>query len=199
MANWTTLAYRPLEIDAHWEYLAGALRTRSRKEEQIHQSRRPHLRPSRPRRVDIPNYYGSIDMVHSLHCLNTIRQQFDPEYYERTSKVPKHAHRMKMRMHVDHCIYQLRQAILCHADLTPVSLRPVLLDDPSADLVSEMECEHTCRNWKVVREWLTRRGEKEEVLPPKGGMVIIMVARGKVTLGRSCELRICLWGFEVGE
>jgi hypothetical protein len=120
--------------------------------------------------VDTPGFYGSVDMVHNLHCLNTIRQQLDPDYYEQNlQSAAKHAHRMKMRMHVDHCIDQIRQAILCHADLTPVSLRPVLLDDPSADLVGETEREHTCRNWKAVREWLTERGEKEGFLPPKKG------------------------------
>jgi hypothetical protein len=118
--------------------------------------------------VDIPGFYGSVDMVHNLHCLNTIRQQLDPDYYEQNlQSAVKHAHRMKMRMHVDHCIDQIRQAILCHADLTPVSLRPVLMNDPTADLVGETEREHTCRNWKAVREWLTERGEKNGFLPPK--------------------------------
>lgn len=118
--------------------------------------------------VDSPGFYGSVDMVHNLHCLNTIRKQFDPDYYEtHLDAAMKHSHRMKMRMHVEHCIDQIRQAILCHADLTPVTLRPVDMDDPSADLVGETERLHTCRDWRAVRKWLTERGEENGFLPPK--------------------------------
>jgi len=109
-------------------------------------------------------------MVHGLHCLNTIRQSQDPEYYEKNLQAPmKHSHRMKMRMHIDHCLDHLRQAILCHGDLTPVTLRPVDIDDPTADLVGETERSHTCRNGMEIRKWLTERGAKNGFLPPKYG------------------------------
>ncbi|KAL9106115.1 MAG: hypothetical protein Q9227_008815 [Pyrenula ochraceoflavens] len=163
-----------LELDRNWEDLVGGryIRLEDHEVEKLNKDDAEvadltQVRAS-PGVADVSGFYGSVDMVHNLHCLNTIRKQFDPEYYEtHLDASMKHSHRMKMRMHVDHCIDQIRQAILCHADLTPVTLRPVTMDDPSADLVGETERQHTCRDWRAVRKWLTERGKNNMSLPPK--------------------------------
>ncbi|KAF2176083.1 hypothetical protein K469DRAFT_755879 [Zopfia rhizophila CBS 207.26] len=142
------------EIDANWEALVGGRYIK------LHLNEVEKLNKADDHVADLTSLEASSGVVDT--------PQFDPDYYEQhLQSAMKHAHRMKMRMHVDHCIDQLRQAILCHGDLTPVTLRPVLMNDPSADLVGETERVHTCRNWKAIREWLTERGQNDGFLPPK--------------------------------
>ena len=65
------------------------------------------------------------------------------------------------RLHVDHCVDQLRQAILCHADATPVTLKPVRFDSNGAYmLVGETEREHTCRDGNALLRWVKERAAK---------------------------------------
>ena len=64
-------------------------------------------------------------MGHSLHCLNAIRIALDGSL-----KNPSSGYRQNLtRIHLDHCVEQLRQVILCHGDLTPVTLTPVYSEE----------------------------------------------------------------------
>lgn len=38
--------------------------------------------------LGLPGYYGGVDFLHSLHCLNGLRKHLDIEYYEATMDVP---------------------------------------------------------------------------------------------------------------
>lgn len=101
------------------------------------------------------------DMFHSLHCLNAIRMELDSDYY---SKHP-HSH-LDMdiknstafppnwdRIHMDHCLDQLRQSIQCQGDLSPVPLY-FHKDVPIGLGVGQT---HTCRNWESMRGWMDDR------------------------------------------
>ncbi|KAK3076613.1 hypothetical protein LTS18_012535, partial [Coniosporium uncinatum] len=100
-------------------------------------------------------FYGGPDMLHSLHCLNIMRKQIDIDYYRDHVKLPQDL----WRMHIDHCIEHLRQAVMCHGDLTPVTLRPIVLANGTMKyLLGETERLHTCRNGEVLREWVRDRG-----------------------------------------
>ncbi|KAJ4401348.1 hypothetical protein N0V91_008012 [Didymella pomorum] len=68
-----------------------------------------------------PSIFAGPDVLHSLHCLNAVRKHLDHEYYVAHMELPAEYR----RMHIDHCIDQLRQSIMCHADLPPVTLKPV--------------------------------------------------------------------------
>jgi len=100
-------------------------------------------------------------MLHSLHCLNAVRKHLDLDYYEPSMVLPMEYR----RMHIDHCIDQLRQAVMCHGDLTPVTLKPVWAGGESGkhkrlQFLGQTERMHTCRRWEDIREWVTERGEK---------------------------------------
>ena len=100
-----------------------------------------------------PGFYGGPDMLHTLHCVNALRKHLDLDYYR---------NRMTMfpRMHVDHCVDQLRQAALCHGDLTPVTLKPVKAADGEVHiLLGETERMHTCRNGEELADAWRRRGD----------------------------------------
>ena len=99
-------------------------------------------------------------MLHSLHCVDTLRKAADMEYYADKIALPAEFH----RLHVDHCVDQLRQAIMCHGDLTPVSLASVELKTRGGGkiraLLGETEREHTCRDFAALRDWVTNHGRK---------------------------------------
>lgn len=53
------------------------------------------------------------------------------------------------QLHLSHCIEQLRQAILYHGDLTPVTLTPVYSEGSKVlNLLGQTEYERTCRDWR---------------------------------------------------
>ena len=103
-----------------------------------------------------PGVYGGPDMLHSLHCLNALRKHIDVDHYGNHLKLPE----QYRRMHIDHCIDQLRQAITCHGDMTPVSLRKVDLGDHQIGLLGETERMHTCRNGMDLKQWWWNRGDE---------------------------------------
>lgn len=96
------------------------------------------------------------DMFHSLHCLNEIRKRIDIDYY--TTEKPEHLH-FKIdqedwdRIHIDHCLDQIRQAVMCFGDLSPVPL----YSWEGAPLGIGQGSVHTCRKWEPIREWVDAR------------------------------------------
>jgi hypothetical protein len=97
--------------------------------------------------------FGGVDMFHSLHCLNALRKAVDGRSDEQFDFLGKDF----MRMHMDHCIEQLRQAILCHGDLTPVTLTPVFNPEKKIlNLVGQTEYPHTCRDWVFLKGQMSR-------------------------------------------
>ncbi|TKA78085.1 hypothetical protein B0A55_03276 [Friedmanniomyces simplex] len=107
-------------------------------------------------------YYGGPDMLHSLHCLNGLRKHLRLDYYGASMPTLPTEYE---RMHIDHCLEQLRQAVLCHGDMTPVTLRPVRNERGHVwALLGETEREHTCRDGEALGSaWRERAGEGERV------------------------------------
>lgn len=94
---------------------------------------------------DDGSYFSGLEVFHSLHCLNRIRQAFYPEVYQGLFDNPDDPPRQH---HIDHCINHLRQAIQCHSDLTPMQW---LLDGDK--VILNTNTRHTCRDFERVREW----------------------------------------------
>ncbi|KAJ6049343.1 hypothetical protein N7460_003218, partial [Penicillium canescens] len=111
-------------------------------------------------RIAKEGFYGGPDVLHSLHCLNAIRKHLDLEYYSDSMALPPEYR----RIHVDHCVDHLRQAILCHGDLTPVTMKPVAANTSLPYSVTlylgQTEREHTCRSTEAIRNWVTARGQR---------------------------------------
>jgi hypothetical protein len=105
-----------------------------------------------------PGMYGGPDMLHSLHCLDGLRKSLHMERYEADMWMNSSLR----ALHNDHCIEQLRQAIICHGDMTPVTIRPVL-DGNGKEVwvwLGETEREHTCRDGMALRNAWWGRGER---------------------------------------
>ncbi|KUL88986.1 hypothetical protein ZTR_06085 [Talaromyces verruculosus] len=112
--------------------------------------------PSHGSSIPTTGYYGGPDMLHSLHCINALRQHIDMDYYhnEHVAWLPEEYR----RMHIDHCLEQLRQATLCHGDMTPVTLKAIWMDTPRWAALGQTERVHTCRDGMALRERTWERG-----------------------------------------
>lgn len=95
--------------------------------------------------IEFPGLKGQfvvgIGMFHQLHCLNMVRKAIYPEIYDRSD----------MHMgHVEHCLDQLRQVVMCNGDLSTVSWRwDVEKDIP----VSKFDTTRMCRNFDRIHKW----------------------------------------------
>ncbi|KAK4443761.1 hypothetical protein QBC34DRAFT_452359 [Podospora aff. communis PSN243] len=105
-------------------------------------------------------FLTGLDVYHSLHCLNRLRQALHPEFYP----VPS-----SQKDDIGHCINHIRQALQCHADLTPSRWT---LDGSRIQLLTDTR--HTCRNWDKIHAWAvahrTRLGDIESW---KNGSLVI--------------------------
>ncbi|KAL1877500.1 hypothetical protein Daus18300_002487 [Diaporthe australafricana] len=111
-----------------------------------------------------------IDMLHKLHCLVSIREEFTMMAMEKERRVffnDKTAESITRRMHIKHCFDFIRgvralslsycnllsrdadqkQDILCAADATVEPL------DPGYTRSDGLGVEHQCRNWDVVMKY----------------------------------------------
>lgn len=117
-------------------------------------------------RIARAGFYGGPDVLHSLHCLNALRKHLDIEYYAKSMSLPPEYR----RMHIDHCVDHLRQALLCHGDLTPVTMKPVVantsLPGQIVFYLGQTEREHTCRSTEAIRDWVTARGKRTGFIAP---------------------------------
>ncbi|GFG19482.1 hypothetical protein IFM5058_10133 [Aspergillus udagawae] len=100
----------------------------------------------------------SIDVFHQLHCLNVLRQALRPDYYTRHDPEPAYS------IHINHCLDHLRQALMCHVDVTPI---PVLWAEKEDRPLNDFQVEHTCRNFWKVKDWARERSaHKHEYKDP---------------------------------
>ncbi|KAL9611176.1 MAG: hypothetical protein Q9167_004161 [Letrouitia subvulpina] len=118
--------------------------------------------------------YG-ISMYHQLHCLNTIRRSFYREKF--FADMPND----RFHFHKNHCFDFLRQAIMCHGDVTMTywwnknytvsdedgrerhsdwfeSLNP---DERATNSSVFWDIEHSCRMFEPIDEW----GKRHSALP----------------------------------
>ncbi|EED21439.1 conserved hypothetical protein [Talaromyces stipitatus ATCC 10500] len=116
------------------------------------------------------NYFTGIDVYHSLHCLNRLRQAIYPEYYTRIFNHPSDPSRKNHIETLDHCINHIRQAIQCHADLTPMEWR---LDGNK--IILKTNTQHTCRNFEQINGWaLSKRTKFEDIHSWRNGSLQIV-------------------------
>ncbi|KAL3417601.1 hypothetical protein PVAG01_10611 [Phlyctema vagabunda] len=100
--------------------------------------------------------FMELSVFHNLHCLNEIRVALDK------GSEQKHGSIHGGRVHLDHCVDQIRQALMCHADLTPVPMLPV--KDSISDLYIGNGETHTCRDFDAIWSWVERRGKEQAAL-----------------------------------
>ncbi|TLD09549.1 hypothetical protein PspLS_11843 [Pyricularia sp. CBS 133598] len=103
---------------------------------------------------DSDQYFAGIEMYHSLHCLNRLRQALHPEYYHKVFNSTRDPSR---KDHIGHCINHLRQAIQCHGDLTPMVWQRV-----GDQIILKTDTPHTCRNFDKIQAWSSQRSTNIE-------------------------------------
>ncbi|OQD71392.1 hypothetical protein PENPOL_c001G00031 [Penicillium polonicum] len=122
-------------------------------------------------------FFAGLQVYHSLHCLNRLRQCLYLPYYNRTGVLPE-SYTMG---HADHCISFLRHSIQCHADLTPMlwSEKSLEQDDgthATSALHLNMDTMHTCRKWEPIHQWASSRQfnyrERDDLVEGGGHMRI---------------------------
>jgi hypothetical protein len=103
-------------------------------------------------------------MFHNLHCINAIRMELNQNLYGESSEAESKHHALPESVvgpnyetiHLEHCLDRLRQAVMCHGDLTPSPLYffkgfPVALGKSG---------KHTCRRFEPIRNWMDQRADK---------------------------------------
>lgn len=95
--------------------------------------------------------FFELSVFHNLHCLDAIRMALDPQPHDGHM----HGGIWDGRAHIDHCVDQIRQAIECHGDMTPVPLLPVV-GGPSGLIIGNGGV-HTCKDFEAIKEWVRYR------------------------------------------
>ncbi|KAI9752324.1 MAG: hypothetical protein M4579_005667 [Chaenotheca gracillima] len=96
-------------------------------------------------------FIAGLGVFHELHCLKRLRQYTWPEYY--FPNLTTEDRRMN-RLHTDHCIDVLRQAMMCRADISLFTLEWSEAElQPRADFSHE----HECVNFDALYKWAGER------------------------------------------
>ncbi|THH00335.1 hypothetical protein EW026_g2166 [Hermanssonia centrifuga] len=93
----------------------------------------------------------SLSVFHELHCLNTIRKALHTEYYTdpitgNLGVIPK----AEVPEHISHCIDNIRQALMCASDITPIVWQ---WSEQKKKAEFRGSVVHSCRSFDRVVEW----------------------------------------------
>ncbi|KAE9980783.1 hypothetical protein EG328_012031 [Venturia inaequalis] len=104
------------------------------------------------------NYIAGLSVYHELHCLKRIQRYIWLDHYF-PNQTAEEARLQKL--HTDHCIEILRQAILCHGD---TSLFTVRWSEGSRIPRADFSNEHTCVDWDALNSWAGERSVPQETM-----------------------------------
>ena len=97
---------------------------------------------------DTGHYLITLDVFHQLHCLERIRGEIISAKYLYQLN-PNRTEEDAFTKHTLHCIDYLRQALICHADMTLVST--------GKDLEFDHAPPRQCRDFDAVLGWVMDR------------------------------------------
>lgn len=123
-----------------------------------------------PLNDDQGGYFATLDVFHTLHCVNNIRKSYYSDYYHNPNPVAV------QQEHFDHCIDLLRQVIMCHGD---ISLHTFEWKDDYRWPWPSMRTEHQCRNWDKLMAW-----SEDHNIPNLTGPILTHPVLGKSVDGR---------------
>ncbi|QKX64823.1 uncharacterized protein TRUGW13939_11999 [Talaromyces rugulosus] len=133
------------EIDANWEDLTQGVAIDIKGPEAKGIEGTTYQKPD-------GSWFLAIEAFHQLHCLNMIRKALDVEHYGINEKDQSDTH--PWRMHIEHCIDALREAIMCRAEVAPIPMEfnaKYRMARPAFVAV-----EHTCRNFTQIRDFMSQ-------------------------------------------
>lgn len=95
-----------------------------------------------------------LTVFHSIHCLKTMREYVFPEAYPETWAKLKPPFPGGISPHMDHCIENLRQALMCQSDLSLYTYRwKEGQNEP--EVITGMP--HVCVDFEAVMDWVSKR------------------------------------------
>ncbi|CZR53534.1 uncharacterized protein PAC_03413 [Phialocephala subalpina] len=109
--------------------------------------------------LDGDKVYMEVSVFHNLHCLDLARRALDPDHYNANTDFTSQLDPQWKRVHIYHCIDQLRQTIQCQSDLTPVPLFSV--EGPQKKSFATHSVAHTCRDFDAVKKWGAERNKEK--------------------------------------
>jgi len=118
-------------------------------------------------------YLATLDVFHTLHCVNKIRKAYYSDYYHDPNPLAD------QQEHFDHCIDLLRQVIMCHGD---ISLHTYEWIDDYRWPWPSMRTEHQCRNWDKLMAW-----SEEHYLPSLTGPILSHPSLGKLVYSKRSD------------
>ncbi|KAF9229000.1 hypothetical protein BS17DRAFT_217046 [Gyrodon lividus] len=130
------------EIDAAWDRVSTDIKPTRITLEQLEKMGYSDA-PSRVkfRDEDGGGYMAALEVAHQVHCVEHY-ESWDPYFTESTPEYLRH--------HLDHCIENLRQTLMCAADVGIIPYQWVVgFDHP----VPDFRTKHQCRNHEKVIEW----------------------------------------------
>ncbi|KAK1850329.1 hypothetical protein CCHR01_07038 [Colletotrichum chrysophilum] len=102
---------------------------------------------------DSKKHIVELEMFHQFHCLKWLHDQFWHLNAAVTAshKLDDFPQRVN---HTDHCIDYLRQVIMCHGNITPITFEWI----PDIDgYIAHHSTAHMCRNFDAIFDWATVR------------------------------------------
>ncbi|ORY58738.1 uncharacterized protein BCR38DRAFT_413057 [Pseudomassariella vexata] len=98
---------------------------------------------------DPGHYVVTLEIFHSLHCLDELRKLVWPGHYGSFMERYNVSEDTAVE-HQDHCVEALREALLCGSDITTHSwkYRP-----DGLHIVTSGMAKHSCRDFDAVKQW----------------------------------------------
>jgi len=102
-------------------------------------------------RSDKGGVLAGLEVFHSIHCLDMIRQYSYMDEYDYSDNPTFQDDAEFIRSHVDHCIEALRIRLMCYADVTPFLHRV----EPGAELgaTPDFNTQHKCKKYDKIQDW----------------------------------------------
>ncbi|KAI0187900.1 hypothetical protein EV127DRAFT_435571 [Xylaria flabelliformis] len=104
---------------------------------------------------DGTGYLGTLGVYHELHCIKRIRRWIYRDYYYPNATDDEYNERMT---HAEHCLEFIRQAAMCHGDITVTSFK--WLHDRDGHVIEPTTKEgalHQCVRWDTLSGWAKSR------------------------------------------
>ncbi|OHF03761.1 hypothetical protein CORC01_01080 [Colletotrichum orchidophilum] len=137
------------ELDAAWDELVLYSNLRL-KAEDLKKINRTSVRLSDESGQLTDYYWSGLNVHHQIHCLKLVRQALFPDYYFKGNvKLKRH-----LEDHIDHCVDNIRMALMCKADISIGSYDWV---DNNRRPLTNFRTEHSCYNWDLVNNWARDR------------------------------------------
>ncbi|RCI10835.1 hypothetical protein L249_5245 [Ophiocordyceps polyrhachis-furcata BCC 54312] len=119
-------------------------------------------------------FYGQLSAYHHLHCLKMLRRVVWHDRYNVSV--------VEMRDHADHCIEDIRQSLMCHADLSVVTFDWL---PRRRKPWPNFHVEQTCVDWHRLDGWAAERSfsifDQKTLVHPRLGISFPLVD-GKIVV-----------------